>query len=421
MRKLSTAVAAFCISALFLTGLEAADRFPRPEIGGAYQMPETTQPPPRPGGLEWLDLAVLAVVLGMTADFALRRRSRKGVFALLVFSLAYFGFWRHGCICSVGAIQNFCLAFSGSGYLIPLSVFLLFALPLAAALFFGRVFCAAACPLGAIQDLFALKPLKVPGGLEKIFGSLRCLALSIAVLLAVTASAFSICQHDPFVAFFRLSGRTEAVMAGVFMLGLGIFIARPYCRFLCPYGLILGWMSYLSKWHLKTSPGRCVNCGKCYNACPFGAVLPPAAKAGDTGGGLRRSIYLHGALLIVMVSAGAATGAWLGDPLSRMNPKVRLAEMVCEQESSGKRIISVDTEAFEKSGIPSAELYRQAAAVEEKFRIASAIIGGFLGLVLFLGVRASLAGRSNGFFEIDRTLCVSCGRCFEACPVKVKE
>ena len=35
-------------------------------------------------------------------------------------------------------------------------------LPLAVALFFGRVFCAGVCPLGAIQELMTLKPIEVP-------------------------------------------------------------------------------------------------------------------------------------------------------------------------------------------------------------------------------------------------------------------
>ncbi|MHC5086583.1 MAG: 4Fe-4S binding protein, partial [Planctomycetota bacterium] len=34
--------------------------------------------------------------------------------------------------------------------------------PLVFTLFFGRSFCAAVCPLGVIQDLVLLRPLKVP-------------------------------------------------------------------------------------------------------------------------------------------------------------------------------------------------------------------------------------------------------------------
>ena len=37
--------------------------------------------------------------------------------------------------------------------------------------------------------------------------------------------------------------------AGGILLVSGVFIARPYCRFLCPYGILLRWASLFSRWH----------------------------------------------------------------------------------------------------------------------------------------------------------------------------
>ena len=45
-----------------------------------------------------------------------------------------------------------------------------FLLPLIFALFAGRVFCAAVCPLGAAQDIVLLRPIKVPNWLAHCLG-----------------------------------------------------------------------------------------------------------------------------------------------------------------------------------------------------------------------------------------------------------
>ncbi|MBU4459622.1 MAG: 4Fe-4S binding protein, partial [Verrucomicrobia bacterium] len=126
-----------------------------------YQ-PPAAQPPWR----AWADVGVLSGALGLAAWLALVRRSRRGLFLLAVACLAYFGFWRKGCICPVGSIQNVTLGLADPSYGIPLTVAALFLLPLVFALFFGRVFCASVCPLGAIQEMVIVRPLRLPAWLQ---------------------------------------------------------------------------------------------------------------------------------------------------------------------------------------------------------------------------------------------------------------
>ncbi|MDD4755100.1 MAG: hypothetical protein PHG29_03375, partial [Prolixibacteraceae bacterium] len=90
----------FCITAL--TSYSQQQRFPKPEFSSGYEQPDVVTPEPRSGGFEYLDVAVLLVVLSLAAWFALRKRSRQGILWLSVFTLVYFGFYRNGCICSVG-------------------------------------------------------------------------------------------------------------------------------------------------------------------------------------------------------------------------------------------------------------------------------------------------------------------------------
>jgi NosR/NirI family transcriptional regulator, nitrous oxide reductase regulator len=104
----------------------AQDRFPRPEFETGYEYPEYQTPQHRSASLEYLDVFVLIAALGVTTWLALKKRSRTGLVWMSVFSLAYFGFYRLGCICAVGSVQNVSLALFNPGYTIPLTALLFF-------------------------------------------------------------------------------------------------------------------------------------------------------------------------------------------------------------------------------------------------------------------------------------------------------
>ncbi|MEI6279736.1 MAG: 4Fe-4S ferredoxin, partial [Verrucomicrobiae bacterium] len=87
--------------------LLAAQRFPPPEFTETgHLLPGLTGSLPRGPWLDHLDVAVLLAALVLAAWLALRDRSRRGLVGLGIFSVLYFGFWRKGCICSIGSIQN---------------------------------------------------------------------------------------------------------------------------------------------------------------------------------------------------------------------------------------------------------------------------------------------------------------------------
>jgi NosR/NirI family nitrous oxide reductase transcriptional regulator len=197
---------------------------------------------------------------------------------LSLFSILYFGFWRKGCVCPVGSIQNVAAALTDSTYMIPLTVVLFFLLPILFTLLFGRAFCAAVCPLGAIQDVFALRPKRIPAWLDASLGTLPYVYLALAVLFVATGAGFIVCRYDPFVAFYRMDGSLGMLLAGAVFLLVGVVVARPYCRFFCPYGVILNWASRFSFRHVTITPTDCINCRLCEEACPFGAIEKPTPE-----------------------------------------------------------------------------------------------------------------------------------------------
>jgi len=102
---------------------DAKQRFPKPEFDSGYTQPQTTAPSARFLILEYLDVFVLLVVLSVVTWFVLKKRSRKGVFWTSIFSLLYFGFYREGCVCSVGSVQNVVLGLVDPTYAIPFNCF----------------------------------------------------------------------------------------------------------------------------------------------------------------------------------------------------------------------------------------------------------------------------------------------------------
>lgn len=244
-------------------------------IGGGYVVPKVQRPLPRSYWRQWGDVAVLAAGMAIAAWLVHARRSRTGLVLLAAGSVGYMGFYREGCVCPIGSIQNVSLALADSSVAPSLLVIAIFVLPLAFTLLFGRVFCSGVCALGAIQELVALRPIQVPKRIDRALGWLRYVYLLLAIWYAIKPLAereFLICRFDPFVGFFRLTGTAGMLSAGGAILLLGVFVGRPYCRYLCPYGAILSLLSRIAQRNVSITPDKELDCGLCTKACPYGAI-----------------------------------------------------------------------------------------------------------------------------------------------------
>lgn len=390
--------------ALLAAGLPAwaESRFPPPDFTETqHQLPPTLVPPAPPDWLAMLDVALLVLGVGLAAWFALRLRSRRALVWLSVGALAWFGFYRQGCICPIGSVQNVALGLADAQYAVPLSVLAVFFLPLAAALFVGRVFCAGVCPHGALQDLLLLKPCKLPAWLEEPLRFLPWLYLGVALLLAAAGGGFLICRYDPFVGIFRLSAPLTMLVMGIVFLLASLFVGRPYCRFLCPYGALLGLASRLAKWPVRVTPDRCTQCRLCEEACPFGALLPADVESPhDDHPAARRRLLLLLVLLPLLAAGGAWLGAQSGPALTRFD--ARVASLRAAERPGGPP--------------PRAEQLTEIRDLKAHLRLGGAILGGLLGLAIGLKLVRLTVWRQRADYEADRRHCLACGRCFLYCP-----
>jgi len=396
----------------------AQQRFPKPEFESGHTQPPVITPEARSIFLEYLDVFVLIAALSLITWLILKKRSRRGVFWMSVFSLIYFGFYREGCICSIGAIQNVTLALFDPGYKIPLTVIAFFVIPLIYTLFFGRTFCAGVCPLGAIQDLIAFRPKELNLWVAKMLGLIPYVYLGLAVLYAATATDFIICRYDPFVGFFRLDATFLMFAIGGIFLISGIFIARPYCRFFCPYGVLLNWLSRLSKWHLTITPSKCIQCRLCEDSCPYGAIEKPVSvNVRENREKAMRRLVITGLLVPVLIAIGVWAGYGFHENLAFANHQVKLAEHLYLEESAMTPDIKIEIDAFKTSGKSKQEQYLEAVRIVDQFKTGSMILGGFLGLMLGI----TLLGLTRFYHRTDyvpnKGNCLSCGRCMDYCPV----
>jgi ferredoxin len=391
-------------------------RFPRPDFETAYEVPSPTAPEPRLAMLEYADVLILVIVLSLATWLALKRRSRRGILYLSLFTLLYFGFYRNGCICSIGAIQNVALAMADPGYSISITALAFFVLPLVFALFVGRVFCAGACPLGAIQDLVILKPISLPPGVRKMLGLLPYIYLGLAVLYAVTKTDFIICRYDPFVGIFRMDAPWTMIILGGSFLLLGMFVGRPYCRFLCPYGVLLNWMSTFSKRHLTITPSECIDCKLCAHSCPMDAIHAPATEPVSTKTDVRRFL-LFAFLIPVWIVAGGYIGSKSHIYLSKANPTISLAEVLISKPELKNDPDNIDIQTFLTSGKTMEQLVDEATTLRQQFYYGGWWLGGFLGLAFGLILTGRTIFRQRKDYEPDKGNCVSCGRCMDYCPV----
>jgi polyferredoxin len=398
-------------------------RFPPPDFRSGHELPEVQTNPGRDSVWSVIDVTLLFAALSVAAYIAIRLRSRRAMLLLGIASVAYFGFYRKGCVCPVGSVQNVAMAAFGD-YALPWIVALFFLIPLLFTLLFGRVFCGGVCPLGALQDLVLIRPLQVPRWAESALGLVAYAYLGLAVLFAATGSDFIICRYDPFVGFFRFSATPQMFLLGGVLLVGGMFIGRIYCRVFCPYGVLMSWLSPISRRRVSVSPSACIDCRLCEQSCPFGAIRQPTRQrtAASPAPGDRRRLALVLLLIPLLIGVGALLGHQAGPFLSSAHPQVKLAQDVWKEQvrpaQKQKPRTSDQITAFQNSGRSAEALFADAGVVRRRTSIGAAVIGGFLGLAVGLKLASHSVYRGSNEYLADPGTCLACARCFRFCPVE---
>jgi polyferredoxin len=170
----------------------------------------------------------------------------------------------------------------------PAGLFIFLAIILIS-LVFGKSFCSWLCPIGYVSELIGEfgekiiyrlfhKNIQLPVFIDYLLRSLKYLLLGFfvyAIFFLMTIVSVKAFLDSPYnqVAdlkmyyFFADISRFALIVIGSLIL-LSVFIKNFWCRFLCPYGALLGIISFLSPNKIKRNPVSCIDCGLCYKACP---------------------------------------------------------------------------------------------------------------------------------------------------------
>lgn len=160
---------------------------------------------------------------------------------------------------------------------------------LAISFVFGKSFCSWVCPIGfiseslgdfgeKIQKKLFKKRIKMPKFLDYPLRGLKYLLLGFfvnAIFLSMAAVALKYFLDSPYniisdvkmYYFFANISQFSLIVIAVLML-LSVLFRNFWCRYLCPYGALLGIFSLLSPLKIKRNKESCIDCNLCAKACP---------------------------------------------------------------------------------------------------------------------------------------------------------
>lgn len=165
------------------------------------------------------------------------------------------------------------------------SGFLIFIFICGASLLFKKVFCSWICPIGLLNEwlsklhlLIFRRGLKIHPLIDFPLRSLKyLLALFFLWAVFMQMDVFSLEKfiYSPYnriadikmLKFFTdISATSFWVITGLVLLS--VIIRDFWCRYLCPYGALLGALSFLSLFKVRRNQLTCTNCQRCDKVCP---------------------------------------------------------------------------------------------------------------------------------------------------------
>jgi polyferredoxin len=152
-----------------------------------------------------------------------------------------------------------------------------------------KAFCSWLCPVGTFSESlwrlgrrFFGRNLRLPRWFDIPLRGLKyvLLGLFVAVIGVMSAEALDGFMATPYgllvdvkmLNFFRTMGIVAVVVIALLVL-LSMLVQNFWCRYLCPYGALMGLASFLSPVKIRRDAEACIDCSKCSKACPAGLAV----------------------------------------------------------------------------------------------------------------------------------------------------
>lgn len=162
------------------------------------------------------------------------------------------------------------------------SSFILMVIGFLLAVLFGPVFCGWVCPLGTVQEwvsglgrrLFKKRRYNhfIPAKIDGILRYTRYLVLAWVIYMTAASGTLIFAEVDPYFALFNFWS-SEVAVGGLVVLGItlaaSLFVERPWCKYACPYGAVLGLSNLFRVFSIRRSTSTCKLDGACDITCPM--------------------------------------------------------------------------------------------------------------------------------------------------------
>jgi polyferredoxin len=161
------------------------------------------------------------------------------------------------------------------------SSFILMIIAFIIAVGFGPLFCGWVCPFGTIQEwvskigkkIFKSKHNRfIPYRYDKYLRFLRYIVLVWVVYMTAVTGKIGFSDIDPYYSLFNF-WTGEVAVSGIIVLIVtllaSLFIERPWCKYVCPYGAVLGIFNLFRIFKIKREPKACISCKACDRTCPM--------------------------------------------------------------------------------------------------------------------------------------------------------
>ena len=203
---------------------------------------------------------------GGTEPFVQRPPGAEGF--LPISALMSLKYWWH-----TGIVNNV----RPSGLIILLAI-------LAVSVVLKKAFCSWLCPIGTLSESLWMFGKKLfgrtfdpPRWLDYPLRSLKYLLLAffVASIAGMDASSLAAFIYSPYnkmadvkMYLFFAEITTFALWTIIILALLSVVIKNFWCRFLCPYGALLGIAGWLSPLRITRTKATCIDCELCTKACP---------------------------------------------------------------------------------------------------------------------------------------------------------
>lgn len=186
-------------------------------------------------------------------------------------------------ICPFGGVVSIYSVFTEGVFIqkIHESSFVMLGIVIFLGILFGPIFCGWVCPLGSVQELIGSLGRKIfkskynrfiPYKFDKYLRFLRYLVLIWVVYVTAHTVELKFLNVDPYHALFNF-WTSEVAIGGLIVLSItllaSLFVERPWCKYLCPFGALLGLTNFISIFKIRRSVATCISCKKCNNSCPM--------------------------------------------------------------------------------------------------------------------------------------------------------